>query len=73
MKVTRQHKVLALLTVTAVAGWTWIFAREGYLKPVEQGLYFAGGQSGPRPGTTMPQSPMVDVTGSWKGKTHCYT
>ena len=73
MHLATQKLLLTLLTLIAGVSWGWILTCEGYLMPVDRGIYFLRGRSGPKTGRMMPPFPMVAVTGKLESRNGCYT
>jgi hypothetical protein len=71
-KVRRFAGPIALVALAALA-WGSIYSVYGDTGPIERWAYFAAGNSGPTKGYGIVPSPMVDVTGKFAGKSHCYT
>ena len=71
-KARRFAGLYALVAMAALA-WGSIYTAYGDTGPIKRWAYFATGNSGPTKGYGIGPSPMTDVTGKFKGKTHCYT
>ncbi len=69
----RRKRLAGVLVGLAASAWIGILGQQGYFRPVARWAYFLSGRSGPTVGWGIGPSPMVDVTGPYRGKTHCYT